>query len=401
MLSFIARRQYHKFRHQPAIGPRLSESFLPCVLVPEGFVGILEGFRKYSGVLQSGINCVVPCYHRVTLVDKRIIQIDTPPQTVYSKDNQQLTVDCAFYYRINDPVKALYNVQNLEESLKQLFSRSIISIIGKAEAAEIIDSSREKLATQVLETMNDYIQDSSNNFTNQCPKNTSGKGKEKDRHTEKASLRMIKTESYQTFNRPLAPSSERTESPAADGWEVDIVQIAITSITYPAAIMKALNEQRQAAYQIKTTEMQAAANLKKVATEAEANKEKTRLQAEADKLKAALEAEGRAYVQSIETKIQLETAKAKVDAELIKANGEATRLLLIADADNRARQLEADLLEKNPIYTKQKALEIKASALGSNSKVIFMNPDKGSFFSSFLALQESTKAVPASTDSTS
>ncbi|WP_010302477.1 hypothetical protein [Candidatus Odyssella thessalonicensis] len=181
---------------------------------------------------------------------------------------------------------------------------------------------------------------------------------------------------------------------------VDIVQIAITSITYPTVIMKALNKQRQAAYQIKTTEMQAAANLKKVATEAEANKEKTRLQAEADKLKAALEAEGRAYVQSIETKIQLETAKAKVDAELIKANGEATRLLLIADAENRARQLEADLLEKNPTYTKQKALEIKAGALGSNSKVIFMNPDKGGFFSSLLALQESAKAATSSTDST-
>ncbi|WP_010302474.1 SPFH domain-containing protein [Candidatus Odyssella thessalonicensis] len=204
--------------HQPAIGPRLSESFLPCVLVPEGFVGILEGFRKYSGVLQSGINCVVPYYHRVTLVDKRIIQIDTPPQIVYSKDNQQLTVDCAFYYRINDPVKALYNVQNIEESLKQLFSRSIISIIGKAEAAQIIDSSREELASQVLETMNDYIHTSGDNFTNQDNKNTFSKGKEKERHAETVPLRMTKREGYQTLNYPLAPSSDRTQSPSGDGW---------------------------------------------------------------------------------------------------------------------------------------------------------------------------------------
>ena len=59
--------------------------------------------------------------------------MDIPPQGVITKDNVTINIDIVVFYQITDPVKAVYEIQNLKKGVEYLAITSIRDIVGKMD----------------------------------------------------------------------------------------------------------------------------------------------------------------------------------------------------------------------------------------------------------------------------
>ena len=74
--------------------------------------GLVLRLGQYRSTVGSGLTFLVPVIEDMITVDMRERVINVEPQKVITKDNVSVTVDAVIYYRISDPVKATFEVQN-------------------------------------------------------------------------------------------------------------------------------------------------------------------------------------------------------------------------------------------------------------------------------------------------
>lgn len=86
------------------------------------------------GETGAGLVLKNPIVQNAVFVDKRVMSLDIPPQTVLSTDQLRLVVDAYARFRIVDPVKMYQTVRNeerLQEELARIFSSRIRNELGK------------------------------------------------------------------------------------------------------------------------------------------------------------------------------------------------------------------------------------------------------------------------------
>lgn len=138
--------------------------------VPQGHCAVVEMFGKPVGVRMSGLRFHVPILQKIkdvsanwgTSTNKHGIYIelteqilDTQTRTCITKDNATMLVDCIVRWRISDPLKAVYEVQELHKSLCELVLNETRSLIGGSNLDEILSqraSLSEKVVTEVSKT---------------------------------------------------------------------------------------------------------------------------------------------------------------------------------------------------------------------------------------------------------
>lgn len=101
-------------------------------IVPQEEAFVIEQFGKFRKTLGPGFHLVVPFAQRVAY--KHILKeevIDVPPQICITNDNVQVTVDGILYYKVVDPVKASYGIDNYRFATAQLAQTTMRSEIGK------------------------------------------------------------------------------------------------------------------------------------------------------------------------------------------------------------------------------------------------------------------------------
>ncbi len=59
-------------------------------------------------LLKPGLNFKIPFIQNVVFLDKRILNLDTPPEEVIASDQKRLIVDAFARFQIVDPIKILY-----------------------------------------------------------------------------------------------------------------------------------------------------------------------------------------------------------------------------------------------------------------------------------------------------
>ena len=74
--------------------------------------GLVMRLGKYSGGVTSGLHFLVPFVEDMIRVDMRERVINVEPQKVITKDNVSVTVDAVVYYKVVDPVKAEFEIQD-------------------------------------------------------------------------------------------------------------------------------------------------------------------------------------------------------------------------------------------------------------------------------------------------
>lgn len=103
-------------------------------IVPQQHAWIVERLGKFNGVLQPGLNFVVPFIDRIAY--KHILMevpLDVPSQICITRDNTQLQVDGIIYFQVTDPARASYGASNYIVAITQLAQTTLRSVIGKLE----------------------------------------------------------------------------------------------------------------------------------------------------------------------------------------------------------------------------------------------------------------------------
>ncbi|MBQ1964677.1 MAG: SPFH/Band 7/PHB domain protein [Tidjanibacter sp.] len=225
---------------------------------------IVERLGKYNKTLTSGINIIWPIlekprkiYYRHSMtdwegnvrvsfkysprIDLREQVYDFPEQNVITKDNVTTRINALLYFQIVDPVKAVYEINNLPNAIEKLTQTTLRNVIGELELDETLTS----------------------------------------RDTINAKLRNVLDE-------------------ATNKWGVKVNRVELQDITPPASVRNAMEQQMQAERErrakILRAEGEKQSQINYAAAEKEAQILKAQGEAEAKVLQANAEAEAIARV---------------------------------------------------------------------------------------------------------
>src|SRR5678815_4233989 len=111
-------------------------------IVPQATVMLVERLGKFYQVANSGLNILWPFIDKpravywtntrpgLTSIDLREQYIDLPPQPVITRDNVTIHVDSVVYWQVIDPVKAVYEMNDLVGGLVQLTITGMRAVMG-------------------------------------------------------------------------------------------------------------------------------------------------------------------------------------------------------------------------------------------------------------------------------
>jgi len=100
--------------------------------------GLVLRLGRYRATVDSGLTFLVPVIEGLIKVDMRERVINVEPQKVITKDNVSVTVDAVIYYRISDPVKATFEVQNFAYAATTLAQTNLRNLIGDKSLDETL-----------------------------------------------------------------------------------------------------------------------------------------------------------------------------------------------------------------------------------------------------------------------
>jgi len=110
-------------------------------IVQQSEVCIIERLGRFHKVAEAGVNIIVPFVDNVrAVVSLKQQTMDIPPQGVITSDNVTITIDTVVFYRITDPTKAIYEIQNLTKGIEYLAITTIRDIVGKMELDQTFSS---------------------------------------------------------------------------------------------------------------------------------------------------------------------------------------------------------------------------------------------------------------------
>lgn len=100
--------------------------------------GLVLRLGRYRNTVDSGLTFLVPVIEDLIKVDMRERVINVEPQKVITKDNVSVVVDAVIYYRISDPVKATFEVQNFGYAATTLAQTNLRNLIGDKSLDETL-----------------------------------------------------------------------------------------------------------------------------------------------------------------------------------------------------------------------------------------------------------------------
>lgn len=121
-------------------------------IVPQATVLIVERLGRFDRAAASGLNILVPFLDRarsvtwsgirpgMSQIDLREQFTDLLPQPVITRDNVTIMVDSVIYWQITDPIKAVYEVNDLIGGIIQLTITAMRNVIGELDLDHALTS---------------------------------------------------------------------------------------------------------------------------------------------------------------------------------------------------------------------------------------------------------------------
>jgi regulator of protease activity HflC (stomatin/prohibitin superfamily) len=246
-------------------------------VIPQQSAYILERLGKFYGVLQPGINFIIPFFDRIAYkYTLKETAIDIPEQICITRDNVQVRMDGVIFIQVIDPKKAAYGIADYTFAVIQLAQTTMRSEIGKLD----LDKTFEE--------------------------------------------RM-------TINRAVVQSIDD----AAIGWGVKVLRYEIKNITPPQSVLIAMEKQMQAERERRAVILQSDGEKQAAINVAEGQKQKAVLESEGLRLRQINEAEGEAAALRSVAEATAESIKLVAAAIQMEGGMEAVQLKV---ADNYVEQ---------------------------------------------------------------
>ncbi len=108
-------------------------------------------------ITKAGLYWKIPFVETVEVFDKRILDIDTDPQTVTVADKKQLVVDSFMRYRITDPLKfyqKFLTVNGARTQLIRMLESTMGLVLGSATIEQVVRDKRRELMQEIMRRVN-------------------------------------------------------------------------------------------------------------------------------------------------------------------------------------------------------------------------------------------------------
>src|SRR5215210_4567016 len=258
-------------------------------IIGQAEVMVIERLGRFHRVGRSGLNLLIPFVERPRPIDVRYIEADVsgmkritagttsridlreqvlnfPSQPVITKDNVTIDIDAVLYYRVSDPQKATYAIQNLPYALETLTKTTLRNIVGDIELDQTL-ASRDMINAKMREVIEE----------------------------------------------------------AAIGWGVDVTRVELQAIEPPRDIQQSMELQMRAERERRAAVTNAEASKRAAVLEAEGQREAAIRVAEGDKEAAVLRAHGAA-----EARLAMADAEAQAVRRIARSlpAGDASMYLL-------------------------------------------------------------------------
>jgi regulator of protease activity HflC (stomatin/prohibitin superfamily) len=123
------------------------------VIVPQMEAWVVERLGRFHKTKEAGLHFIWPVLDRIAHKHSLKEQaVDVRPQLCITKDNVQVQVDGILYYKITDPYKASYGIENHNYATAQLAQTTMRSEIGKIVLDKTF-SEREEINNQVVKSV--------------------------------------------------------------------------------------------------------------------------------------------------------------------------------------------------------------------------------------------------------
>ncbi len=204
--------------------------------VPQNRAFVIERFGKFHSTKEAGLNFILPFIDRVAANRSLKEQaVDIPSQGGITRDNISLTVDGVLYFRVLDPYKATYGVDDYIFAVTQLAQTTMRSELGKMELDKTFEE-RDQLNANIVQSINE----------------------------------------------------------ASGPWGIQVMRYEIKDIVPPSSVMNAMEAQMKAERVKRAQILESEGDRQAAINVAEGQKQAVVLAAEADKAEQILKAEGEA-----------------------------------------------------------------------------------------------------------
>jgi modulator of FtsH protease HflC len=136
--------------------PETSQAIIVRLGKPNRIVNSYDPKENF-GQTGAGIVAKIPFMETVVMVDKRILDLDMPAQTVLSTDQLRLVVDAFARFRIVDPLR-MYQTVGSEERVADQLSRILASRLrnelGTQPFAALLSPERGRLMEEIQTSVN-------------------------------------------------------------------------------------------------------------------------------------------------------------------------------------------------------------------------------------------------------
>ncbi len=283
--------------------------------VPQNRAWLIERFGKYHSTKEAGLNFIVPVIDRVS-ADRSLKEQaqDVPSQSAITKDNISLIVDGVLYFRVLDPYKATYGVDDYVFAVTQLAQTTMRSELGKMELDKTFEE-RDLLNASIVSAINS----------------------------------------------------------AAEPWGIQVLRYEIKDIVPPSSVMEAMEAQMKAERVKRAQILESEGDRQAAINVAEGKKQAQVLAAEADKTEQILTAEGEAKAILAVADAQAEALRKVGDAANTEEGQKAIQLDLATKAIE-AKQAIAK--ESSVVLLPDSSSEASSLVAQAMSIVNSLNQDK-------------------------
>jgi regulator of protease activity HflC (stomatin/prohibitin superfamily) len=105
-------------------------------------------FGKYVSIMRPGFRWIIPFVETMQVVDIRVITINIVSQEVMTEDNVPCSIDGVVFFKVNDPEKAILEVEKFNFAITQLSQAALRDVCGKVELDTIL-SKREEMGKNI------------------------------------------------------------------------------------------------------------------------------------------------------------------------------------------------------------------------------------------------------------
>jgi len=133
--------------------------FQSIIIVQEINQAIVLQFGDPKKIItKAGLNFKLPFIQNVVYLDKRVLNLDNPPEEVIASDQKRLIIDAITRFQIIDPLKFYISVGNeriARSRLSTIINSRIRGVLGTQELATLLSTERTKQMSIIRNDVNE------------------------------------------------------------------------------------------------------------------------------------------------------------------------------------------------------------------------------------------------------